>query len=184
MFRECYAMEKLHGTSAHVRYTPKKDPANPVGFFSGGEPHDKFVVLFDVEALKKAFQEIFGGAAELDDSAVVVYGEAYGGKQQGMSHTYGPNLKFCVFDVRVGDVWLAVPQAEDVAKRLGLEFVHYVRIPTDLARIDAERDADSVQAVRNGMGPGHKREGVVLRHAEYANPFLEAWTREPAETSR
>lgn len=163
MFRECYAMEKLHGTSAHIRYTPTKDPVNPVGFFSGGEPHDKFVALFDVEALKKAFNEIFGGAAEMADSAIVVHGEAYGGKQQGMSHTYGPTLKFCVFDVRVGDVWLNVPNAEDVAKRLGLEFVHYVKISTELAAIDAERDADSVQAVRNGMGSGHKREGVVLR---------------------
>ena len=133
MFRECYAMEKIHGTSAHVRYAPQKDPTNLVGFSSGGEKHDKFVALFDVEALKKAFQEIFGGAAELADSTIVVYGEAYGGKQQSMGHTYGPNLKFIVFDVRVGDVWLNVPNAEDVAKKLGLEFVHYVRIPTDLA---------------------------------------------------
>jgi len=46
---------------------------------------------------------------------------------------------------------------------LGIEFVHYVKISTDLAEIDKQRDAESVQAVRNGVGPGKKREGVVLR---------------------
>ncbi|MDE2095661.1 MAG: hypothetical protein KGL39_00260 [Patescibacteria group bacterium] len=44
-----------------------------------------------------------------------------------------------------------------------MEFVHYVKIPTDLEAINRERDADSVQAVRNGMGPGKIREGIVLR---------------------
>jgi len=50
-----------------------------------------------------------------------------------------------------------------MAKNLGLEFVHYEMVTTDIALLNAQRDADSVQAVRNGMGPGHKREGVVLR---------------------
>jgi hypothetical protein len=162
LFKECYALEKIHGTSAHVRFKGAIEIPSPptVNFFSGGESHDKFVALFDQAALQAKFAEIFGPAM---DQAVVVYGEAYGGKQQAMSATYGPNLKFIVFDVKVGDSWLSVPQAEDVAKKLGLEFVHYVRIPTTLEAIDAERDADSVQAVRNGTGPGHKREGVVLR---------------------
>jgi hypothetical protein len=128
-----------------------------LGFFSGGEKHEKFVALFDQENLIKVFTTNFG------DMKVKVHGEAYGGKQQGMSHTYGPNLKFIVFDVRVSECWLSVPKAEKVAIDLGLEFVHYTEIPTDLAAIDAERDADSVQAVRNGMGPGKMREGIVLR---------------------
>lgn len=153
MMKECYATEKIHGTSTHISYnhTDKK-----IHFSSGGESHAKFVALFDEVALLKAFQENFS-------FDVVVFGEGYGGKQQKMSHTYGPDLKFIVFDVKVGDYWLNVPNAEDVAHKLGLEFVPYVRIPTTIEAIDAERDADSVQAVRNGMGSGHKREGVVLR---------------------
>ena len=95
---------------------------------------------------------------------VIVYGEAYGGKQQGQSHRYGKELKFIVFDVRIDGCWLAVPQAEDVAtKRLGLEFVHYIRVPTDIEMLNAERDKPSVQAVRNGIAESMKREGVVLR---------------------
>jgi len=152
LFKRCYAMEKCHGTSAHLSWNNGQ-----LGFFSGGEKHEKFVSLFDQEKLTAIFTDNFG------DMKVRIHGEAYGGKQQGMSHTYGPNLKFIVFDVRVEESWLSVPKAEKVASDLGLEFVHYVEIPTDLAAIDAERDSDSVQAVRNGMGPGHKREGVVLR---------------------
>ena len=120
------------------------------------------------------------------DQTIEIYGEAYGGSQQGMSHTYGKELKFIVFDVKIGDNFLNVPNAEDVAKKLGLEFVHYVKcslvkadspedgmwiVTTNLSEIDAERDAPSIQAVRNGVstpeaftkGEGPKREGVVLR---------------------
>ena len=151
MFRECYALEKIHGTSAHVAW---KD--NSIRFFSGGASHALFIKLFDEEALRLKF-------AALGSPDVTVHGEAYGGKEQGQRHRYGDNLKFIAFDVKIDGCWLAVPQAEEVAKSLGLEFVHYVRISTDLPEIDAQRDADSVQAVRNGITEPMKREGVVLR---------------------
>lgn len=144
-------MEKIHGTSAHVGWNEGK-----LTFFSGGEKHERFVGLFNQEFLTKAFTDLF-------HPKITVYGEAYGGKMQGMSGTYGPDLKFIVFDVQVGDSWLNVPDAEDVTKKLGLEFVHYTRISTILDAIDAARDADSVQAIRNGVGAGKKMEGVVLR---------------------
>jgi len=153
-FRECYAMEKIHGTSAHISFSPVNGKVN---FFAGGCKHEQFVVLFDEPELTAKFNEL---AHLVGD---VIFGEAYGGKIQKMSKTYGPDFRFVVFDVKVGDCWLDVPNAESVAKRLGLEFVHYRRVPTDLEVLNAERDADSVQAIRNGMGEGHKREGIVLR---------------------
>lgn len=144
-------MEKIHGTSAHISWKDGR-----VSFFSGGEKHDRFVKLFDELSLQHEFAERF-------DCDVVIFGEAYGGSQQGMSHTYGKELKFVVFDVKVGDVWLDVPNAEDVANKLELEFVSYEKIPTDLKYIDAERDKMSSQAIRNGVGYDKLREGVVLR---------------------
>jgi hypothetical protein len=169
LFKECYALEKIHGTSAHIIFNPPIAAlsAGRLTFFAGGESHEKFVSLFDTVKLLQGFND-FGVPC---DKAATVYGEAYGGKCQGMSHTYGPNLKFIVFDVQIGDCWLSVPDAEEVAKKLGLEFVHYTKISTDLKSLDAERDALSVQAVRNGVvtpeefmsGKGKKREGVVLR---------------------
>ncbi len=94
---------------------------------------------------------------------MTIYGEAYGGKLQGMSATYGPDLKFVVFEVKIVDNWLDTLAANRIAIKFDLEFVYYTKISTDLDAINAERDADSAQAIRNGMGEGHKREGVVLR---------------------
>jgi hypothetical protein len=151
LFKECYALEKIHGTSAHLSWRGNV----AVGFFSGGESPVAFRALFDEESLKAKFSTI---APE-----VTVYGEAYGGKCMGMRHTYGDKLRFIVFDVKIGDVWLAVPNAEDVTKALGLEFVPYVRIPATVEAMDAERDAPSVQSVRNGIVGPKPREGIVCR---------------------
>lgn len=150
-FKHVWALEKIHGTSAHVRW---KDGV--LGFFSGGEKHVHFIEIFSSEALVKKFSEVA-------QQNIIIYGEAYGGKCQGMRATYGNQLKFVAFEIRVENSWLAVPQAAVFAEEFGLEFVHRELISTNLESIDAARDADSVQAVRNGMGIGHKREGIVLR---------------------
>lgn len=156
MFKECYALEKIHGTSAHISWDRKRNPA--LQFFSGGEKMELFRAIFEPEELAKKFE-----ALGTEDTPVVVFGEAYGGKMQGMSDTYGKQNRFVVFEVKIGDNWLSVPGAEHVANSLGLEFVHYIRISTSMEDIDRERDADSIQAIRNGIGPGKIREGVVLR---------------------
>jgi hypothetical protein len=151
LFRACYALEKIHGTSAHLLWTGGR-----VQYSSGGSKQASFLALFDDAALSKIFKELF------DEQKVFVYGEAYGGKIMGMSATYGTELQFVVFEVKVGDSWLAVPQAEEVAQKLGLEFVWYRKILCELDVIDAERDAPSIQAKRCKCGE-HKREGIVLR---------------------
>lgn len=151
MFRECWALEKLHGTSAHVSWKDGK-----LHFFAGGCKHDTFVAIFDQALIEENFKTL--GYEE-----VTVFGEAYGGSMQGNSWRYGDKLRFCAFEVRVGDTWLNVPNASDVASKLGFEFVHYVKCGTDLAAIDAERDAPSEQARRNGIEGDQPREGVVLR---------------------
>ena len=166
MFRECYALEKIHGSSAHISFKMhgkcvtdsdgnKTLEDSGILYFSGGESHERFVEIFkDNELLSEKLRSL---------CTVTVYGEVYGGKCQGMSNTYGKELKFVAFDVKINDMWLSVPQAEEFCKECGLEFVDYVKIPTTIEAIDEQRDRDSVQAVRNGMGEGKKREGVVLR---------------------
>lgn len=154
LFKECYALEKIHGTSSHIGW---KFENKQIHFFAGGESHEKFLALFDQAFLKAKFEEIF------PDVDATIYGEAYGGKQQGMSHTYGKELKFIGFDVQVGELWLNVPNAEDVCKKFNIEFVHYDKIEVNLDNLNAYRDAPSVQAIRNGCGDDKKREGIVLR---------------------
>jgi hypothetical protein len=159
MFKRCFALEKCHGTSSHIHYISPitEQSTGRITFFSGGAKHETFVALFNEPFLLQKFQEIQSG------HNITIYGEAYGGKMQGMSATYGKDLKFVAFDVKIGDFWLDVTKAEALVKSLGLEFVHYVEVSTDLKELDEQRDADSVQAIRNGMGTGKLREGVVLR---------------------
>lgn len=158
-FREVYALEKIHGTSAHIKWgetTRKMDDrrtGNPrLSFFAGGVKHETFVDLFDNDSLAAAFEA-------LGHPDVTVYGEAYGGKCQGMSGTYGKALRFSVFDVLIGGNWLDVPSAADVASKLGLLFVPYERGPADIWWLDEQRDLDSLVAI----APGKAREGIVIR---------------------
>lgn len=152
-FKTCFALEKIHGTSAHVAWRDSQ-----VTFFSGGEKHARFCAMFDAGALA----EKFAGRFTAEDR-VTVYGEAYGGSCQHMSKTYGDALRFVAFDVQVGEAWLSVPQAAECVAYLGLEFVEYAEVATDLAALDAERDKSSTQAARNGIVEPKIREGVVLR---------------------
>lgn len=151
LFRECYALEKVHGTSAHIRWSK-----GALTFYAGGEKHENFVALFDVAALTEAFQK-------LGRDKVIVYGEAYGGKQQGMRHTYGDKLCFIAFDVKIDDAWLNVPSMDRLAAGLGLEVVPWRKVSTDLDALDAERDLPSEVAIRRDITEPREREGVILR---------------------
>lgn len=153
IFKECYALEKIHGTSAHIRWDSEE---KAIGFFSGGEKHNNFVAIFDNHELEGKFSEAF------PTTNAVIYGEAYGGKQQGMSDTYGKELKFIAFDVKVDKLWLDVENASRLCASFGIEFVDFVKVSTDIESINAERDRPSAQAVRNGCGD-KPREGIVLR---------------------
>ena len=150
LFKECYASEKIHGTSAHIGWNGK------VYFFSGGESLDMFFALFDKEKLHECFES-------MNVEKCVIYGEAYGGKCQGMRETYGDKLRFIAFEVRIDNLWLSVPQAEEITKSFDLDFVPYVKIPTTLEQLDYWRDAPSQQSVKNGIIEERKREGIVLR---------------------
>jgi len=153
LFKEAYAMEKIHGTSAHIGW---KFETKKVNFFTG-ENHKLFLSLFDEDQLRRSFEATF------PDQDAVIFGEHYAGKCQGMSHRYGKESKFIAFDVKVGHVWLNVPNAEDVCQEFGIEFVPYEKISVDLATLNAERDRPSFQSRRNGIEEPKQREGIVLR---------------------
>jgi hypothetical protein len=151
LFRECYALEKVHGTSAHVRWADGR-----VHLSSGGESPVRFEKLFDLAALAQRF-------TELGHASVIIYGEAYGGSQQKQAWRYGPELRFVAFDVMIGGSWLTVPNAADVVDKIGLRFVAFEQVPTDLAALDAERDRPSLEAKRNGVVEDKPREGIIIR---------------------
>lgn len=170
-FSRVYALEKIHGTSAHIRF----DGAS-ISFFAGGAKHERFVELFDPNDLAKRVLQFASPVAE-----VIVYGEAYGGKLQGMSDTYGPDMKFVVFDIKINDRWCDVPTAASYTELLGLEFVEYAFVAPDTEILDAMRDAPSPQARRNGFSGD--AEGIVLRPPfecfdVYGNRIIAKYKRE------
>lgn len=155
LFKQCYAMEKIHGTSAHIQ----KNKDGNVTFFSGGSKHAEFLSFFNVDELTQKL-------IEKTSAPFTIYGEAYGGSMQKMRKTYGDTLRFIAFEVKIGDSWLNVPKAHEFVVSLGIDFVHYKLINTTIEEIDAERDAPSEQAKRLGMGDNLTREGIVLRPLE------------------
>jgi hypothetical protein len=94
-------------------------------------------------------------------SEAIIFGEAYGGSCQKMKATYGDQLKFIVFDVKLNDMWVDVPTMDAIATSLELEVVPWKLVTTDVAALDALRDAPSEVAVRRGKVG--QREGIVLR---------------------
>lgn len=156
-FREVYALEKIHGTSAHVAFGKEKTTV-----FSGGVKHETFAALFgtqmpSLEALTAKVREIFG------EKEVTVFGEAYGGSCQGMKATYGELLRFVAFDVCVDGKWLNVPRAVEVVDALGVPFVAFEEVEATVEALDRERDRPSRQAQRNGIEGDKPSEGIVIR---------------------
>lgn len=151
LFKRCYALEKIHGTSAHVAWRDGQ-----LHFHPGGGSATVFEALFTVTP---AWVEKLAALG----ANVTVYGEFYGGSHQKMAHVYGAKQRFVVFDVQIGDVFLNVPNMAQVAEGLGLDVVPWIETETLVSELDAIRDAPSVQAVKNGMPAGLPREGVVLR---------------------
>lgn len=160
MFKQAVASEKVHGTSANVKYNAELDKMT---FFSGGATHSSFLEFFNQEELLEKFRL---NATEHNVNEITIFGEAYGGKLQGMSKTYGAELRFIAFEVQIDKRWVNPIQAESIATKLGFEFVPYSIIETTEEAIEAEMNKDSEVAIRRGMGTGHMREGIVLRPLE------------------
>ena len=185
-----YAMEKIHGTSAHIKYHAD----GTLTFSAGGANHQQFVDLFDQPRLLEAFRELAEASQaarlQVPVKSWTVFGEAYGSKINAQAWRYGKKLRFVAFDVLItgagaanvetdpsdentlifttgapnSEYWFTVPAAHDfVTELLGLEFVHYEVVSSKLADLDAARDKPSTQAKRNGIEGGQPTEGVVLR---------------------
>ncbi len=168
MFRECFVSEKIHGTSAAVGWRIKTPTRNDclndmlseakgeVTYFSGGEKMERFKALFNDAELYDKF-------SAHGYERFTLFGEACGGSQQGMSKSYGKDLKFIVFDVKIDGMWLSMDKAAKFATDMGFEFVWYTKTTAKIDLFNYYRDQPSIQAFRNGMGVDKISEGIVIR---------------------
>lgn len=148
-FKKVYALEKIDGS-----------------WWSISRPNGKLNINIRGIAYElgiKTFSENVLSKLEGLGSNVIIYGEGYGGKIQGMSSVYGTDIRFVAFDVYVGGLKLDVPNAHDFCSNLDLDFVHYELISTDIDSVNAARDWPSKQAEKNGVGSYKESEGIILR---------------------
>jgi len=151
--KKVWALSKLHGTSSNLIFEANQ----PIRFFAGGIKQEPFEALFNKEYLLDIYNRKYFPAK------LILYGEAYAGKCMGMSHTYGKDLKYCGFEVRRDHIWLNVPQAEEIIRDFGLDFVFYWRGPNEIEWLDSKRDHPSMQAKKNGILEDRPEEGIVCR---------------------
>src|SRR5277367_2826584 len=81
---EVYALEKIHGTSAHITVhfdnTPGPGDTYDIEYHAGGESQVNFEKCFDKATLNAGLCKILG---ETNIGKTIINGEAYGAKQQG-----------------------------------------------------------------------------------------------------
>ena len=160
-FKRVWVTEKIHGTSAYLRYHGNDDPEKRrFDYHPGGASWGEFVKLFDEKDLLEKCYEIFGS------NNVKLHGEHYGGKIQGMKDTYGEAHHFVLFDIRVGDSWLSFDKVLEIGAKLGLEVVWSKIIDCNLENLNKYRDQPSVQAKRNGIEGDQMSEGIVIHPLE------------------
>lgn len=163
LFKECIAMEKVHGTSTHIAYEVDSDN---ITFFNGGFHAQVLETLFDVVQLKEKIKA--SGLVGPSVKKIIFYGEGYGGNMQKMSHIYGQEKRFICFDIKIvyGEKeegrWLGIIDAQAAASSIGLEFVPFRIIPATIEAINEETNKPSVVAQWRGCGE-QLREGVVVR---------------------
>jgi len=156
MFKECWATEKIHGTSAWITFKGEETPQK-ILYHPGGAKLEEFVKLFDETFLLQKLNQIFG------TKTIKIHGEHYGGKIQGMKNTYGDKHRFTIFDIKVGESWLSFDKVIDICEKLNLEPVYGVIIPATIESLTEERNKRSIQSMRNGVSGSKQKEGIVCR---------------------
>ena len=90
---------------------------------------------------------------------LTLYGEGYGGKIQKAGATYGPEQRFVLFDIRIGDMWLERDNITNIAFSLGLDVVPITGYGTLQTMVNICRDGFESQ-----WGP-FQAEGLIARPA-------------------
>jgi len=146
--------EKIDGTNVRIGWDGQKVQI-------GGRTDNAQIPAFLLEVLQDLFlPEKFKG---FDN--VILFGEGYGPKIQKGGGKYRDTPGFVLFDVKIGDWWLKMEDAQDIAQKLALDFVP----------IDGTGSLHSaIDAVRIGQQSNFGdfiMEGYVLK------PAIDLWNR-------
>jgi RNA ligase-like protein len=185
--KKMYAQEKIHGTSARVTF--HQHPNGKVEMTTSGGCVNSLTFSSVILATVAPLSVVEAVMARLGVTRLVVYGEAFGGKVNGMGKTYGPKTHFWAFDVEGNGRWLEIPHAATIAKELGLNFIPYIETTNDVNELNRLRDLDSVIAAQVFPEGDKRNEGVVLKGPVEADgtrliaKHKQAWASEKGVTA-
>lgn len=118
-----YGSEKVDGTNTRIQFNGKevcyKGKTDDAQYFPG--MLEMLQELFPINKLEQVFPDKDGTSPE-----VCLYGETYGKGIQSVGKLYSPNVKFILFDIKIGDWWLKRKDVEDIASKLEIDIVPIV----------------------------------------------------------
>lgn len=115
--------EKIDGTNVRVIFDEGKTVSFQ-GKTDNAQLHANLINYLQGKFYSGVLEKLFDGPACL-------YGEGFGAKiQKGGGNYFSDHCEFCLFDVRIGNVWLERPNLEDIANKLEIPIVPIVGIGT------------------------------------------------------
>jgi len=150
--------EKVDGTNIRVMFDGEK-----ITF--GGKTDNAQIPTQLLNNLNGLFLPQIDTFQENFADGVCLYGEGYGGKIQKAGSTYGPEQRFVLFDVKIGDWWLFRSDVEQIADQLSCDVVPI---------ISYGNLAEMVEIAREGF---NSQWGDFIAEGIVARPVVELKTR-------
>lgn len=136
--------------------------------------------LLSNPAYSHRHEEILHWMQDNDLSNVILFGEGYGPKIQNGGN-YREDVSFVLFDVKIGDFWLDRKNVNDIAEKLGIEFVPVIGHGTLQDAIDIVSSgitfSNTGAVVRWGSGGLYSRWGDFEAEGIVARPVVPLFDR-------
>lgn len=153
-----HVTEKIDGTNIRIAILPDGT------VFYGGRTDDAQVPPFLMEHLRSEYTlDRLRHGIEPSDSVVTIYGEGYGPKIQGCGGNYRKgSVAFRMFDVRVGEWWLARGDMEAIANKCGIQTAPKIGVLTTEEAMRCVDECSRVAAIEGGNAD-FRHEGIIAR---------------------
>ncbi len=156
-----HVTEKIDGTNIRVALLPGEQR------FIGGRTNDAQLppplrqFLTETFALDRLRQWVTGDVTE----PIVFYGEGYGAKIQKGGGNYRADCSFRLFDIRIGETWIAQEDVTEAAQKMEILRAPILAESATIAEALAFVDRRSEAAFADSGNANHKHEGIVCRSA-------------------
>jgi len=122
--------EKIDGTNIQIEWDAVSHKAGiliPPSVIFRGRTKKAQIPTFLVDKLREMFPHTLF-EKHYPDTSMILYGEGHGAKIQKGGGKYIPDgVSFILFDVLIDNIWLQRKDVEDIASKLGINAVPFIR---------------------------------------------------------